>query len=127
LEAFYKKITDTRDDSTSAWDVYADFQTMDTKPFVFDTMVCTALFRTFAKLNHECNSSTYISYGNEGFAQIKVHASRDIAIGQCISNSYLHTTGLSKTQRRRALCQYLFECTCELCENEDSDDEDDDE
>jgi hypothetical protein len=93
----------------------------------FPALSCTALFPTLAKTNHECNSTTFISPGSEGYAQIKVHASRDIDRGGIITNSYLHKVPgdivMTKTERKRALCQYLFECSCPICESQNSEDD----
>ena len=88
---------------------------------------CTAICPLLAKTNHSCEPNTYVSYGHNNRAEISIHAASFIPSGGEIFHSYLHTPSsgaarmLTKSERRRALCQYLFECKCGLCNSEPTD------
>lgn len=119
------------DPSPAARQLDGDLRSMalaSARPLEFESMRCTGLCPTFAKMNHECASATFVSAGGGRACMVRVHANRDLAAGAGITSSYLHLGGdaaVTKAQRRRALCQYLFVCQCALCRSEPSDDEDD--
>lgn len=87
----------------------------------------TGLFSTYAKLNHSCecntrNSMLPSSIDTHCVGRVAVHASRIIKLGEEITTTYLHSlrpsSELSVKERRRDLLQYLFICTCTLCESQ---------
>lgn len=114
--SFHNELLDLRKESASA----------------FLGIPCTAVCPLLAKTNHSCEPNTYVSYGHNNRAEIRIHAASFIPSGKEIFHSYLHTpsSGSSgqqtKSERRRALCQYLFECKCSRCGSETTDSDEND-
>lgn len=96
----------------------------------------SGLYSIYSKMNHSCVCNTT----NESrLTKVTVIASRDIAAQEEITTTYLHVADastLSYRKRNKQLVQYLFSCSCELCESQaensdcssdsDSDNDDDD-
>jgi len=91
----------------------------------------SGLYSIYSKMNHSCVCNTSNSSSR---TKISVFASRDIEMGEEITTTYLHARNahaLSRRKRNKQLLQYLFSCSCELCESQgededSSDDENDD-
>jgi len=93
----------------------------------------TGLNYLYSRMNHSCNCNTMTACGAR--AEVRVYAARTIEVDEEITTTYLHMSegadGASLgsyKQRRKALCQYLFQCGCPMCEAQkgdpDSSDED---
>jgi len=87
----------------------------------------SGLYAVYSKMNHSClyNIRNEI---NEGNTEVCVYASKRILKGDDILTTYLHDDPhkLKKSERKRQLAQYLFACSCELCNEQETDDDDDD-
>eukprot|EP01038_Epipyxis_sp_PR26KG_P012949 gene12949-17363_t len=99
---------------------------------VFDGLHGSGLYSSFSKMNHSCDCNT-VSQGSN-LASVTVIARRDIATNEEITTSYIHdntanhnstSANMTKKMRHRELRQYLFECDCLKCQNENNDDDSD--
>jgi hypothetical protein len=108
----------------------------------------TGLYSTLSKCNHSCVCNTVsrctgnnlyniVLLGSVIFdinivvgtdVKISVCATRDINEGEEITTTYLHSVNpraMSRKRRNKLLVQYLFECNCELCEEQKQAESDD--
>ena len=89
-------------------------------PAASTTLHGTGLYYIYSKMNHSCNPNTANNSDLES-TQVNVWANCDIHEGEEVTTTYLHTGDsslLSYDERRGRLLQYLFECTCILCNSQ---------
>ena len=70
-----------------------------------------------SRFNHSCSPNARYSWHAEG-GRLRIHALREIAIGEEIYVSYLsgrHVYGSHRTDRQNRLKIYGFICTCTVC------------
>ncbi|KAK3989756.1 SET domain-containing protein 5 [Cladorrhinum sp. PSN332] len=72
-----------------------------------------AVYTVVSRINHGCRPNAYTRFIQENL-QISVGAAKDIEEGEEITISYL-TLGKTSDERKKALKQWGFECTCDLC------------
>ena len=85
----------------------------------FPTIRGTACLKHYAILNHSCRKNTAVrcsNTGGKGGLRIAVELTETVAQGSEIFNSYLlDGATMDVSEREEELCQYLFQCTCDLC------------
>ncbi|KAK4229186.1 SET domain-containing protein 5, partial [Podospora fimiseda] len=72
-----------------------------------------AVYTVVSRINHGCKPNAYTRFIPEHL-QVSVAAIREIEEGEEITISYL-TLGKTSDERKEALKQWGFECTCDLC------------
>lgn len=85
------------------------------------------MYATQAMLNHDCNPNAQIKF-NQNDHTLSVEILRDVEKGEEVCISYLDPCLMSKNKRARReylLENYLFNCNCERCTEEDTEDEED--
>uniref|UniRef100_A0A8C3T7Q3 Protein-lysine N-methyltransferase SMYD4 n=1 Tax=Chelydra serpentina TaxID=8475 RepID=A0A8C3T7Q3_CHESE len=77
----------------------------------------TALFPVTSLLNHSCDPNTSVTFSGTA---VTVRASQPIPRGQEIFHCYgPHRCRMGAAERQqRLLCQYFFECRCQVCLDE---------
>jgi hypothetical protein len=82
-----------------------------------------ALFLEHSFYNHACSPNAYFSchFDNQesGYAALtaRIHCIHDTSKGESVTISYIPTSGLDCTERRKRLKDgYNFECQCDACE-----------
>ena len=79
--------------------------------------IATAIFPRLSLLNHSCNPNVIVSYVGK---TVTAKATRQIEMGQQVFNCYgPHFVRMGVRERREALWrQYHFQCDCDKCEAE---------
>ena len=90
-----------------------------------------ALFVSHSFYNHSCSPNAYLSChiaqrvkdetkssnASSGALIARVHALRDVGVGDSVTLSYIPLCGMAKSERqKRLLSGYNFVCKCELCQ-----------
>ncbi|KAI1344374.1 SET domain-containing protein [Xylariaceae sp. FL0016] len=74
-----------------------------------------AVFPSVARINHSCVPNSQGNF-NANLGSFTVHATRDIALGEEVTISYLrHELGLRAARQGSLHEGYGFHCACELC------------
>jgi len=87
------------------------------------------LYKTQSMANHSCRPNARIEF-NDNSHKLSFVMNEDVAQGDEITISYIDgcTLGRSKRSRQEYLIEnYQFKCSCERCDEEDTDDETDSE
>ncbi|KAK4162365.1 SET domain-containing protein 5 [Cladorrhinum sp. PSN259] len=72
-----------------------------------------AIYTVVSRINHGCMPNAYTRFMQENL-QVSVGAAKDIEKGEEITISYL-VMGKTSDERKKALKQWGFQCTCDLC------------
>ena len=95
-----------------------------------------ALFVSHSFYNHSCSPNAYLSchiaqkvddetqspYASSGALVARVHALRDVSVGDSITLSYIPLCGMARSERqKRLLSCYNFVCKCVLCQTSTGD------
>lgn len=80
-----------------------------------DELGTRAVFPTVARINHSCVPNSQGNF-NDNLESFTIYATRDIAIGEEVTISYLHDQlGLRAARQAKLHDGYGFHCACELC------------
>ncbi|KAF1963127.1 SET domain-containing protein [Byssothecium circinans] len=79
----------------------------------YNTGAAIGLFPKIARINHSCRPNAAY-YWSEKLGQRIIYASREIAEGEEISDSYISLLA-GREERRKKLERYGFTCTCAAC------------
>eukprot|EP00727_Mastigamoeba_balamuthi_P010803 m51a1_g6345 putative glycoside hydrolase family 7 protein (1712) ;mRNA; r:52690-69936 len=75
------------------------------------------VFPAGAYVNHSCDATTVVTYNaSNGMAQ-EFRCSRDVKAGEELTHCYLDLASTSASRSKDLLEQYLFRCSCAVCQS----------